>query len=146
MRPLALNLAQGDNLFGLLGQTAVAASPAQYMLVAAMVMIPTVWLPDLSSLSFLGAAGVTATCTVMVAVSGRAPMRGGGAALHALCGAQALSCQGSDAMPGWKATAIACNTSARSCAHSAAFASAQRTRLEGSALQDGSIDTFAGCL
>lgn len=38
------------------------------MLAAACLMIPTVWLPDLSSLSILGVFGVTATCTVTASV------------------------------------------------------------------------------
>lgn len=60
---------QGDNLFKLFGATSLASSPSMYMLLAALFMIPTVWLPDLKTLSFLGAAGVTATCTVSAAVS-----------------------------------------------------------------------------
>lgn len=61
---------QGDNLFKLFGATGLAASSSAYMLLAAAIMIPTVWLPDLKALSFLGAAGVTATCTVSAAVRG----------------------------------------------------------------------------
>ncbi|PNH00569.1 Vacuolar amino acid transporter 1, partial [Tetrabaena socialis] len=64
-----LFILEGDNMFKLFGSTGLASSPAMYMLVAALVMIPTVWLPDLKSLSFLGAAGVTATCTVSAAVA-----------------------------------------------------------------------------
>ena len=60
--------AQGDNMFNLFGPTSFAGNASVYMLIAAAVMIPTVWLPDVSSLSFLGAAGVTATCTVLCAV------------------------------------------------------------------------------
>ncbi|KXZ56682.1 hypothetical protein GPECTOR_1g614 [Gonium pectorale] len=64
-----LFILEGDNMFKLFGATSLASSPAMYMLLAAAVMIPTVWLPDLKSLSFLGAAGVTATCTVSAAVA-----------------------------------------------------------------------------
>lgn len=68
---------QGDNLFKLFGATGLASSPAAYMLLAAAIMIPTVWLPDLKALSFLGAAGVTATCTVSAAVRGVQPTGSG---------------------------------------------------------------------
>ena len=44
---------QGDNLFQLLGPR-YAPDSAAYMLLAALVMIPTVWLPDLKTLSSLG--------------------------------------------------------------------------------------------
>lgn len=64
-----LFILEGDNLFKLFGSTGLASSPSMYMLLAALVMIPTVWLPDLKTLSFLGAAGVTATCTVSAAVA-----------------------------------------------------------------------------
>ena len=39
------------------------------MLLAALVMIPTVWLPDLKTLSSLGVVGVTATLTVTAAIA-----------------------------------------------------------------------------
>ena len=39
------------------------------MLLAAAVMVPTVWLPDLKSLSYLGFLGITATLTVTGAVA-----------------------------------------------------------------------------
>lgn len=39
------------------------------MVLAALVMVPTVWLPDLKSLSYLGFAGITATSTVTAAVA-----------------------------------------------------------------------------
>ncbi len=39
------------------------------MVLAAAVMVPTVWLPDLKSLSYLGFAGITATFTVTAAVA-----------------------------------------------------------------------------
>ena len=68
--------------------TRLAPDPRSYMLVAAAIMIPTVWLPDLKSLSYLAYVGVTATLTVTGAViytflSGKscAEMRG----VHALC-------------------------------------------------------------
>ena len=59
---------QGDNLFQLLGPR-FAPDTATYMLLAAMVMIPTVWLPDLKTLSGLGVVGVAATLTVTAAVA-----------------------------------------------------------------------------
>ena len=59
---------QGDNLFQLLGPR-FAPNSATYMLLAAMVMIPTVWLPDLKTLSGLGVVGVAATLTVTAAVA-----------------------------------------------------------------------------
>ncbi|GLC35800.1 hypothetical protein PLESTB_000495600 [Pleodorina starrii] len=64
-----LFILEGDNMFKLFGPNALASNSSVYMLLAAAVMIPTVWLPDLKSLSFLGAAGVTATCTVSAAVA-----------------------------------------------------------------------------
>ena len=73
--------AQGDNLFKLFGATSWLTSSSMYMLLAACMMIPTVWLPDLKTLSVLGAAGVTATCTVSAAVGWRGtggPGRGDG--------------------------------------------------------------------
>ena len=60
--------AQGDNLFQLLG-TKLAGSTGAYMVLAALFMVPTVWLPDLKSLSYLGFAGITATFTVTSAVA-----------------------------------------------------------------------------
>lgn len=60
--------AQGDNLFQLLG-TRLAPSSASYMLLAALIMVPTVWLPDLKSLSYLGFVGISATLTVTAAVA-----------------------------------------------------------------------------
>ena len=60
--------AQGDNLFQLLGPR-YAPDAATYMLLAALVMIPTVWLPDLKALSGLGVVGVAATLTVTAAVA-----------------------------------------------------------------------------
>ena len=38
------------------------------MLAAAAVMIPTVWLPSLKALSYLGVCGITATATVATTV------------------------------------------------------------------------------
>lgn len=55
-------------MFSLLG-TKLAANASQYMFLAAALMIPTVWLPNLSALSFLGFFGVAATSTVVVSVS-----------------------------------------------------------------------------
>ena len=60
--------AQGDNLFQLLG-TRFAPDAGAYMLMAACVMLPTVWLPDLKALSYLGFFGVGATITVLCAVA-----------------------------------------------------------------------------
>jgi hypothetical protein len=57
-------------MFKLFGANSLASNSSMYMLLAAAIMIPTVWLPDLKALSVLGAAGVTATCTVSAAVSG----------------------------------------------------------------------------
>ena len=59
---------QGDNLFQLLG-TRLAPDAGAYMLMAACVMLPTVWLPDLKALSYLGYFGVGATITVLCAVA-----------------------------------------------------------------------------
>ena len=59
---------QGDNLFQLLGPR-YAPDAATYMLLAALVMIPTVWLPDLKALSGLGVVGVAATLTVTAAIA-----------------------------------------------------------------------------
>lgn len=59
---------QGDNLFQLMG-TRWAPSSGAYMVLAAAIMVPTVWLPDLKSLSYLGFAGITATLTVTAAVA-----------------------------------------------------------------------------
>lgn len=55
-------------MFKLFGASSLASNASTYQLLAAALMIPTVWLPDLKALSFLGAAGVTATCTVSAAV------------------------------------------------------------------------------
>ncbi|KAJ9526617.1 hypothetical protein QJQ45_017626 [Haematococcus lacustris] len=62
-----LFILEGDNMYSLLGNM-LASSASQYMLIAAAIMIPTVWLPDLSALSFLGVFGVTATTTVVASV------------------------------------------------------------------------------
>ena len=59
---------QGDNMYNLMGN-ALATSAGAYMLLGAILIIPTVWLPDLRALSFLGVFGVTATCTVAISVS-----------------------------------------------------------------------------
>ncbi|EIE22996.1 hypothetical protein COCSUDRAFT_15642, partial [Coccomyxa subellipsoidea C-169] len=63
-----LFILEGDNLFQLLG-TKLASSSGAYMVLAAAIMVPTVWLPDLKSLSYLGFAGITATLTVTAAVA-----------------------------------------------------------------------------
>eukprot|EP00955_Chlamydomonas_euryale_P092428 364706-Chlamydomonas_euryale.AAC.3 len=47
---------------------AAPQSPTAYMLAAACVMIPTVWLPDLKALSYLGFFGVSATLTCVLSV------------------------------------------------------------------------------
>jgi len=59
----------GDNLHHLLAST-FGRTPAFYMLVAAGAMIPTVWLPDLKALSYLGFLGVSATAAVTLTVLG----------------------------------------------------------------------------
>jgi len=58
-----LFILEGDNMFSLLG-TKLASTAKAYMLLAAAIMIPTVWLPDLRALSFLGVFGVAATFSV----------------------------------------------------------------------------------
>ncbi|CAL8465508.1 g5044 [Coccomyxa elongata] len=63
-----LFILEGDNLFQLMG-TRWAPSSGAYMVLAAAVMVPTVWLPDIKSLSYLGFAGITATFTVTAAVA-----------------------------------------------------------------------------
>lgn len=55
-------------MFSLFGNW-LASSASQYMLIAAAIMIPTVWLPNLSALSFLGIFGVGATVAVVCSVS-----------------------------------------------------------------------------
>jgi vesicular inhibitory amino acid transporter len=59
------------NLFG----TALNLSPPYFLAIAAALMIPTVWLPNLSALSFLGIFGVAATTTVVASVRAK-PGRG----------------------------------------------------------------------
>eukprot|EP00983_Pelagomonas_calceolata_P058258 1145413-Pelagomonas_calceolata.AAC.7 len=59
-----------DNMFNLFG-SATGMSPPQFLAIAAALMIPTVWLPNLSALSFLGVFGVAATTTVVASVSGQ---------------------------------------------------------------------------
>lgn len=58
----------GNNLHHLLASSS-GRSPAFYTLIAAAAMIPTVWLPDLKALSYLGFAGVSATAAVTLTVS-----------------------------------------------------------------------------
>ncbi len=55
-------------MFKLLG-TRLAPSADIYILIAAACMIPTVWLPDLKALSFLGVFGFAATLTVAATVA-----------------------------------------------------------------------------
>lgn len=83
---------QGDNMFSLFG-TKLLSSASHYMFLAAALMIPTVWLPNLSSLSFLGFFGVCATGTVVASVR-----RGTGAGAGA--GAAAGSAERTDACLG----------------------------------------------
>lgn len=52
------------NLFG----SALGLSPQHFLAIAAALMIPTVWLPNLSALSFLGVFGVAATTSVVASV------------------------------------------------------------------------------
>jgi vesicular inhibitory amino acid transporter len=63
----AASLDTQDNMFNLFGSK-LGLSPPQFMAIAAAIMIPTVWLPNLSSLSFLGVFGVAATTTVVSSV------------------------------------------------------------------------------
>ena len=57
----------GDNLHHLLAAQ-LGHDPSFYMLAAACVMIPTVWLPDVKTLSYLGFAGVAGTLSVAATV------------------------------------------------------------------------------
>ena len=59
--------AAGDNLHHLLAAQ-LGRDPSFYMLAAACVMIPTVWLPDVKTLSYLGFAGVAGTLSVAATV------------------------------------------------------------------------------
>uniref|UniRef100_A0A061SET5 Solute carrier family 32 (Vesicular inhibitory amino acid transporter) n=1 Tax=Tetraselmis sp. GSL018 TaxID=582737 RepID=A0A061SET5_9CHLO len=59
-----LFILQGDNLTNLLGKS-VFATKKHAMIAAAAVMIPTVWLPDVTALSYLGFLGVIATISVV---------------------------------------------------------------------------------
>ena len=54
------------SLFG----AALGLSPPQFLAIAAALMIPTVWLTNLSAYSLLGVFGVAATTTVVALVSG----------------------------------------------------------------------------
>jgi len=58
---------QGENMFKLFG-TLLAPTADIYILIAAACMIPTVWLPDLKALSFLGVFGFAATLSVAATV------------------------------------------------------------------------------
>ena len=58
---------QGDNLTNLFG-TSMFESKKKAMIAAACVMIPTMWLPDVTALSYLGFLGVIATITVVSSV------------------------------------------------------------------------------
>ncbi len=60
-------------MYNIFGVQSLLSSPAAYMLAAACLMIPTVWLPDLTALSKLGVVGVTATATVTASVRERSP-------------------------------------------------------------------------
>lgn len=66
---------QGETLSTLLSSTAFGHSLTQWLgpnafgLLASVVMIPTVLMPDLESLSVLGAMGVAAAAAVGLAVS-----------------------------------------------------------------------------
>lgn len=62
-----LSIFQGDNFFKLLGDS-FASSPKGYMLLGALAIIPTMWLPDLKALSALGVVGVCCICTVAISV------------------------------------------------------------------------------
>lgn len=59
-----LFILQGDNLLNLLG-TEVFATKKLAMITAAAAMIPTVWLPNVTALSYLGFLGVFATAAVV---------------------------------------------------------------------------------
>eukprot|EP00873_Tetraselmis_striata_P016271 jgi/Tetstr1/436535/TSEL_025360.t1 len=59
-----LFILQGDNLMNLLGAKVFAAKKAA-MFAAAAVIIPTVWLPNVTALSYLGFLGVLATGAVV---------------------------------------------------------------------------------
>jgi len=63
-----LFILEQDNMFNLFG-SATGMSPPQFLAIAAALMIPTVWLPNLSALSFLGVFGVAATTTVVASVA-----------------------------------------------------------------------------
>ena len=71
----------GNNLHHLLASS-FGRSPAFYTLIAAAAMIPTVWLPDLKALSYLGFAGVSATAAVTLTVRTSAPKAGCRNSLH----------------------------------------------------------------
>ena len=77
-------LLQGDNLFHLLGSRFLPDGAA-YMLAAATVMVPTVWLPNLKALSYLGVFGITATVTVATTVSCSFPNRRISIVSHPVC-------------------------------------------------------------
>ena len=57
-----------DNMFSLLGRV-LGMTRLDFLAVAALIMIPTVWLPNVSYLSFLGVFGVAATLSVTASVS-----------------------------------------------------------------------------
>lgn len=62
-----LFIIMGDNLHHLLAAH-LGRDPSFYMLASACVMIPTVWLPDVKTLSYLGFAGVAGTLSVAATV------------------------------------------------------------------------------
>lgn len=78
----AFACSQGDNLFQLLG-TKLAQNSGAYMVLAAAFMVPTVWLPDLKSLSYLGFVGISATLIVTATVA--FTLLTGAAALRSSC-------------------------------------------------------------
>ena len=63
-----LLILQGDNLWNLFG-TALTSDPTYCVFIAALLVVPTVWAPNVKSLSVLGMAGFTATLTVCAVVA-----------------------------------------------------------------------------
>lgn len=58
-----LLILEGDNLWNLLGSR-IAADASAAVVVASALVVPTVWAPNVASLSFLGLCGFAATLTV----------------------------------------------------------------------------------
>ena len=121
-RPASRAPAQGDNLFQLLG-TRFAPDAGVYMLMAACVMLPTVWLPDLKALSYLGFFGVGATITVLCAVA-YTYLSGSPASRAQLC--PAAGCGGQQAV------SLTVRRTLLFCAHAALAAAACAAPLSGS--------------